>query len=142
MKKMSEKEYIDFLKEGTRTAHAATVKRDGSPHVVPIWFEFDGGTLLFTTGKQTVKALNLRNDPRICLSIDDPVPPYAFVKIEGTASTSEDPDELLYWATRIGGRYMGEENADLFGRRNSVPGEILVKVIPDTITAFKDIAGW
>lgn len=141
MKKMSENEYIGFLKEGTRTAHVATVKRDGSPHVVPVWFEIDGGSLLFTTGRQTVKAQNLRHDPRICLSIDDPVPPYAFVKIEGTASTSEDPDELLYWATRIGGRYMGEENADLFGRRNAVPGEILVKVVPDTITAFKDIAG-
>ncbi|TMD44650.1 MAG: PPOX class F420-dependent enzyme, partial [Chloroflexi bacterium] len=37
-----------FLLEGTRTGKLATVRKDGRPHVVPIWFHLDGNTLVFT----------------------------------------------------------------------------------------------
>ena len=53
--------------------------------------------------------------------------------------TADDPD-LLYWATRIGGRYMGAELAESYGRRNAVPGELLVRVTPEKIVARKNIA--
>lgn len=142
MKIMTRKEYIDFLNEGTRTAHIATTNSDGSPHVVPVWFVLDGDTVIFSTGRDTVKAGNFTRDPRVCISVDDPVPPYAFVKIVGTVSVSDNLEDMLYWTTRIGGRYMGEENAEIFGRRNAVPGEILVRVTPSAITACKDVAGW
>jgi nitroimidazol reductase NimA-like FMN-containing flavoprotein (pyridoxamine 5'-phosphate oxidase superfamily) len=39
------------------------VRRDGRPHVVPIWFDLDGETLVFTTGGNSVKAENIRRDP-------------------------------------------------------------------------------
>ena len=55
--------------------------------------------------------------------------------IEGTAEVSTDLDELLVWATRIGGRYMGAERAEAFGRRNAVPGELLVRLRPERIVA-------
>ncbi len=142
MKKMDRKEYMDFLKEGTRTAHIATTNSDGSPHVVPVWFDLDGETIVFSTGRESVKARNFRRDPRVCICVDDPTPPYAFVKIVGAVSMSDDLEEMLYWTTRIGGRYMGEENAEMFGKRNAVPGEILVRVIPSSVTACKDVAGW
>lgn len=142
MEKMARDEYLDFLKSGNRTAHIATVNSDGSPHVVPVWFDLDGDAIVFSTGGESVKAKNFRRDSRVCISVDDPVPPYAFVKIEGNIIISEDPGEMLYWTTRIGGRYMGKENAETYGRRNAVDGEILVRVLPEKITAFKDIAGW
>jgi hypothetical protein len=47
---------------------------------------------------------------------------------------------MLVWATRIGGRYMGQENADAFGRRNAAPEERLVRVTPTRIVAKADIA--
>ncbi len=50
-----------------------------------------------------------------------------------------DPDHL-YWATRIGGRYMGAQLAEAYGRRNTVPGEPLVRVTPEKIVARKNIA--
>ena len=46
------------------------------------------------------------------------------------ASVSEDPDELLHWATVIGGRYMGEDRAGDYGARNGVPGELVVRLRP------------
>jgi PPOX class probable F420-dependent enzyme len=82
----------------------------------------------------------MRRDPRVSLCIDDEVPPFHFVVIEGTAELkAEDPD-LLHWATRIGGRYMGQSRAEEYGRRNAVPGELLVRVTPNKILAYKNIS--
>jgi len=105
-------------------------------------YDLDGDDLVFTTGGETVKARNMKRDSRICLSVDDQTPPYSFVMIEGTVSFWEDPEELLEWATRIGGRYMGEDRAEAYGRRNSSEGEILVRIRPEKILAYKDVTAW
>ena len=47
---------------------------------------------------------------------------------------------LLRWATRIGGRYMGEDQAEAYGKRNAVPPEMVVRVTPVTIVAQVDVA--
>jgi PPOX class probable F420-dependent enzyme len=140
MQKMTPAEYRSFLLDRARTAKLATVRTDGRPHVAPIWFDLDGDTLVFTTFHKSVKAANLRRDPRVCLCVDDEAPPFSFVQIEGTAMISEDLDDLRYWATRIAGRYMGPDQADAFGRRNAVPGELLVRVTPTKIVAQKNIS--
>jgi len=137
---MTHEEYLCFMQEGTRTAKLATVRADGRPHVAPVWFVMDGEELVFTTGADTVKGRNLRRDGRVALSVDDEEPPYSFVVVEGVASAAEDAEDLLHWATRIGGRYMGEERAEEFGRRNGVPGELLVRATPTKILAFKNVA--
>ena len=123
-----------------RTAKLATVRADGRPHVAPVWFDLDGSSLVFATGAETVKGRNLTRDPRLAVCVDDERPPFSFVSIDGTAEISEDPAELLAWCTRIGGRYMGSEQADAYGRRNAVPGELLVRVRASHVTAVKDLA--
>jgi PPOX class probable F420-dependent enzyme len=138
---MSGDEWRAFLTEGTRTGKLATVRRDGRPHVVPVWFVLDGDDLVFTTGTDTVKARTMRRDPRVCLCVDDQRPPFSYVMVEGTAALSEDLDELLRYATLIGGRYMGAGQAEQFGRRNAVPGELLVRVTAVHVTALAGIAG-
>ncbi len=130
-----------FLLQGTRTGKLATVRADGSPHVAPIWFLLDGDDLVLTTGADTAKGRNLRRDPRVAISVDDERPPFAFCVVFGTAALSEDPDELLRWATAIGGRYMGAERAEELGRRNGVPGELLVRVTPTRVAASFDVSG-
>jgi PPOX class probable F420-dependent enzyme len=129
-----------FLLEGTRTAALATVRADGRPHVAPVWFTLDGDDLLFNTGEDTVKGANLRHDERVALMVDDEEPPFAFVSIEGSVSLSDDLDTMRLWATRIAARYMGEDQADAYGRRNAVPGELLVRVRPTKIVAVKGVA--
>jgi hypothetical protein len=52
-----------------------------------------------------------------------------------------NPDELLDTATRIGGRYVGAERGQEFGKRNGVPGELVVRVKPIKVIAAFDIAG-
>ena len=143
MKKMSKAEAYEFLAKGTRTGKLATVREDGRPHVAPIWFVLDGDDLIFNTWHESVKGKNLVRDGRIALTVDEEVAPYAFVIVEGTVEiTEDDPAESLRWATRIGARYMGEDQAEAFGKRNSVPGELLLRVKVDKIVAQKDLAAW
>lgn len=124
----------------SRTAVLATVRADGRPHAAPIWFDLDGDKLVFTTGESTVKGRNLRRDPRVSLCIDEEEPPFHFVVIEGNSELTAGDSDLLYWATRIGGRYMGADRADEYGRRNAVEGELLVRVTPQKIVAHKNIS--
>jgi PPOX class probable F420-dependent enzyme len=138
---MSEAEWKAFLTSEPRTAKLATTRKDGRPHVAPIWIDLDDdGTIVFTTGADTLKGRSIRRDPRVCLCVDDDRPPFSFVVAEGTVEVSEDLDDLLVWATRIGGRYMGAEKADAFGRRNAVPGELLVRLTPAHVVAHAGIS--
>jgi PPOX class probable F420-dependent enzyme len=140
MRTMSPDETQAFLLAGTRTAHVATVRADSRPHVTPVWFTLDGDDLIFTVWHATVKARTIGRDDRICLSVDDATPPYAYVMIEGHATLSDDLEALRLWATRIGARYMGADQAEAYGRRNAVAGELLVRVTPTRVTATSHMA--
>jgi PPOX class probable F420-dependent enzyme len=128
--------------EQPRTGKIATVRPDGRPHVAPIWFVLDGEQLIFTTWHTTAKAANLRHNPYISLCVDDEKPPFAFVKVDGAAELNDDLDELRHWATIIAGRYMGADQAEAYGNRNAVVGELLVRVTLSSIHGETDIAGW
>lgn len=142
-KKMTEQEWREFVSHSTRTGKLSTVREDGSPHIAPIWFVLDGDTFVFNTGKDTVKGRNLARDGRVALCVDDDRPPFSYVVLQGRAEIIEhadDPRQNLHWATRIGARYMGEDRAEAFGRRNAVPGELLVRVHIDKVIALAGIS--
>lgn len=140
MRAMTDNERHEFMLGRARTAILATTRGDGWPHVAPVWFDLDGDTLIFMTGEDTLKGRNLRRDSRVSLCVDDEEPPFAFVVIEGAAAATLEDPEMLHWATRIGGRYMGEERADEFGTRNATPSELLVRVTPTKMLAFTEIS--
>ena len=150
MTEMSKAEIGRFIMKGTFTGKLATVKEDGSSHVVPIWFVLEKkksrdriGNIIFTTGSTSVKANNIRRDNRISICIDDQIPPFSFVTIFGTAKIYPyKQKEVLKWATEIAERYMGKSNAEAYGRRNSEEGLVLVRIKPTRIIAEKDIASW
>lgn len=131
---------IAFLSQGTRTAKLAYVASDGRPLVAPVWFVVDGQQLVFNTGKETAKGRALARDPRVAICVDDETPPFSFVQIQGTVTLGEDPAEVLATATRIGGRYMGTDRAEEFGRRNGVPGELVVRLTPTKVIKAFDLA--
>ena len=138
---MTPEEVRGFLSHGTRTAKLATSGPGGQPHVMPVWFMLDGEELVFTTWGDSVKGRNLRRNPRAAVIVDEEVAPYAFVHIRGHVTLSEDLEELLRFATAIGGRYMGADRAEEFGRRNAVPGELLVRLRPERVIAQAEVAG-
>ena len=103
-------------------------------------FIVDDGELVFTTHRDTPKYRALQRDPRVTICVDDPHPPYSFVQVQGVAAVTDDADDLLDNTTRTGARYMGADRADEFGRRNAVPGELVVRVRPTKVMAGFDIS--
>ena len=134
------KDVVAFLSEGTRTGMLGYLASDGRPLVAPVWFVVDDGELVFNTGKNSAKGRALARDPRVVMCVDDPRPPYSFVQVQGVASISEDPQDVLDVATRAGGRYMGAGRAQEFGRRNGVPGELVVRIRPSKVHHTFDVA--
>jgi hypothetical protein len=141
MRRLDDDEIRAFLSAGTRTGKLAVVRLDGSPMVVPIWFVVDDdGSLLFTTWRDTIKGKAVRRDGRVSLCVDEEEPPFAYVRVDGTATIEEDPELLRTWATRIAARYMGEARAAEYGARNGVAGELLVRITPTRTVAEADIS--
>ena len=140
MPAMTESEWREFVGAGTRTGKVATTRRDGRPHVMPIWFVLDGDDLVFMTGAKTVKGRTLATTGWASLCVDDQCPPYSFVTVSGPVSISADLHEMLPFSIRIAARYMGEDLAEPFGRRNAVEGELLVRLRAEHVVAIRDVA--
>ena len=137
---MDKDELASFLSSGTRTGKLATVGADGSPHVAPVWFILNGEDLVFMTEASSVKGRAMLNDPRVTICVDDERPPYAFAIIRGKVSISRDLDQMLPLATEIARRYMGDDQAEAYGRRNAVDGELLLRLRPEKVIAVSGVA--
>ena len=126
---------------GTYTAKLGTINKDGSPHITPIWFILDENDhIIFTTYFKSLKAKNLVRNSKVSICVDDQVPPFSFVIVNGIAKIMTNSRDLLIWTTKIAERYMGKELSLDYGKRNAVEGELIIKVIPTKINGQKDIS--
>jgi PPOX class probable F420-dependent enzyme len=101
-------------------AHLATLMPDGGPQVNPVWFEFDGRVVRVNSARGRQKDRNMRRDPRVALSVQDPANPYHFVQIRGRVTKIEEAgaDEHI---DRLAKRYLGVDRYP-----NRQPGEVRV----------------
>jgi PPOX class probable F420-dependent enzyme len=146
MHPMTDAEWRSFATAGTRTGKVAVQRKDGRPHVTPVWFMLDDTDpddirVVFSTGHDSLKGRALRRDPHFALCVDDQQAPYSFALFECTAEIIEDLDVLRTWSTRFGVRYMGPELGEEIGVRNAVPGEFVVRGRIDKVTAYAELAG-
>src|SRR4029450_9192297 len=137
---MGDEERRGFLMTGTRTGKLAWMSPRGNPHAAPVWFVLDGDDVLFTTHGESAKGRALTEGSPVCMVVDDQESPYSYVKVDGRVEISTDLDELLRVAPLIGARYMGEDRAEEFGRRNGVSGELLVRLKPVALTGLAGVA--
>jgi PPOX class probable F420-dependent enzyme len=93
--------------------------------------------------EDSVKARNIERDSRVSICVDDQTPQFSFVIINGTAKLFHyKQKELLKWATRIARRYVGKDEAEGYGKRNSGEDEVVIRIKPTQTLAEKDIAAW
>ena len=141
MASMSASEWKAFLLDGSRTAKVATVSKDGRPMVVPVWFDLDGDEIVFETDDSSAKARNLEANPHVAICVDDESFPFAFVSIRGRARLERlTASQLVPWTTRLSRRYVGDDRADEYGRRNAVEGAVLIRVSIDHVASMRDVA--
>jgi PPOX class probable F420-dependent enzyme len=142
--KMTDEQRRAFLAEGTRTAVFATVRPDGRPHAVPVWFAVDGDDILVNLGADTVKGRALKENPRVSVVVDDQRPPYSFVSVEGVAEIVTDPEEIRRGSMPIAERYLGDagqETIDGWLAYATSPGKVVVRVRPENIVAIAKVGG-
>jgi PPOX class probable F420-dependent enzyme len=117
MPKLSEHEIAEFLDERSHLARIATVRADGAPSVVPVWFIFEGGRVLITPRKHSEFLGNLRREPRVAITIDEDQGRYRKVLLEGQAEVLYEVGEDRKWDDvyrRIACRYIDEASADYY----------------------------
>lgn len=139
-KPMTHEQVYEFIERTKLTAHLATVRSDGRPHVAPIWIAVDGTDIVWCTGDDTVKGKNLQRNGYAAISMDDSVPPFDSVRLEGLVELIDDLEQVRHWAAILGGRYMGEDRAEEFGERNGVPGEMLCRMSPTKVSGLLGVA--
>jgi len=136
---MSHVEAMAFLAEGTRTGKLATASGTGAPHVAPLWFVVAGDDLVFTTGRDSVKARHLRANPRAALAVDVEAFPYHFVIARGPVSVEDDDPDLLTWTTAIAARYVPPGRAEEYGRAYADARELLCRLRAEHLTGARDV---
>lgn len=138
---LNHRQVLDFLAAGAPTAHLATVRADGRPHVVPVWFVVDGGELVFVTHSSTVKARNLRRTGYAAVSVDDPHPPFSFALVEGPVTLVDDREQVRRWGEIGAARYVGAEAAAEHVASEHFPDDLLVRLHPARLTGTAGLAG-
>lgn len=119
----------DLLSDDVKAfASLALTRKDGTPHVSPVWFAWDGEHVILNTARNRVKDRILKRRPRVSMSIMDPSNPYRYVLITGPVvdETEQGGYEQI---SALNVKYHG--NADYPKR----PGEVRVtyKVRPESV---------
>ena len=106
---MTDAEITSFI-ERSRTATLATVGATGVPHLVAMWYAVIDGDIWIETKGRSQKAVNIRRDPRVTVSIEDgfTYDKLRGVSIEGRGVIVEDPEDLWKVGVSVWERYSGE----------------------------------
>jgi PPOX class probable F420-dependent enzyme len=123
--------YQDLLARDKKAfAFLAVVLKDGSPHVTPVWFDWDGTHIIINTARGRVKERALKREARVSLAIADPADPYRYMQIRGRVD-SETEEGGYDMICKLYRKYLGDSD---FPKR---PGEVRVTytILPERVVA-------
>lgn len=129
---MEKPELEAFLSE-TRIAKLATLNADGSPNVVPVWFEWTGEVARVFTSRTSPKVKRIQRDPRVALSVEEPLGvTERWATIEGVATIEEEGGVEL--ARRLAERYYTPERvAEVWPSWEKNPNWVVLVITPRRI---------
>ena len=135
---MSEAELEAFLAQTfpTPLGVIATLRRDGSPHIIPVWFRWDAGAVTIWTTETRVWVRNLLRDPRVAFSVQTFEEPYPAVMMRGRATVATaDVATTVAQAEAIARRYLDPADVEDYVDRWSELRTI-VTMTPDHIVSW------
>ena len=123
-------QYKDLLQKKA-FANLATVMKDGSPQVTPIWFDYDGTHVRINSAKGRWKDKNMRNRPKVALSILDPDNPYRYMQVRGTVTevTESGADAHI---DSLAKKYLGQ---DKYPYRQPGEERVIYKIAVERVNA-------
>jgi PPOX class probable F420-dependent enzyme len=118
--------YLDLTKKKA-FAQFATLMPDGSPHVAPVWFEYDGKHILINSAKGRVKDRNIRRDPRVAIDVVDPDNPYRHLSIRGRVVdiSEKGADDHI---DKLAKKYLGQ---DKYPNRTPEEVRVIYRIEPE-----------
>ena len=97
---------FEDLFRGEALALLATLRRDGTPHLTPVWIDLDeDGMVLVNARADRVKALNMNRRGDVAVCIVDPANPYRFVSVTGVVESASEEGALAHMDT-LARRYL------------------------------------
>jgi PPOX class probable F420-dependent enzyme len=118
----------------------ATRRPDDTTMLSPVWFEWDGETVvIWTTGPKEGKNRHLAADPRATIVIAEQDLPYRGLEVTGRAEMTSDGFDAA--VRRISARYVGTTAADELADGFKEPG-ILLRIRPDRLRAWDFVDDW
>jgi PPOX class probable F420-dependent enzyme len=112
--------YLDLLQKKITFANVATVLKDGSPQVTPVWFDYTGGKIRINTARGRVKSRTLKPNTHIALAIMDPENPYRYIQVRGTVISATETGADAH-IDSLAKKYLGKDKYPF-----SQPGEVRV----------------
>ncbi|HVC61719.1 MAG TPA: PPOX class F420-dependent oxidoreductase [Acetobacteraceae bacterium] len=112
--------YMDLLQQKKTFAHLATVMKDGSPQVTPVWFDYTDGHVRVNTAKGRTKARNMQEGSRVALSILDPDNAYRYLQIRGRVVRATEEGASAH-IDSLAKKYLGKDKYPF-----SQPGEVRI----------------
>jgi PPOX class probable F420-dependent enzyme len=106
--------------------NVATLMRDGSPHVTPVWVDVDGDAIVVNTLEARLKARNVRRDPRVAISVPDPDNPTVALIARGSAELSGEG--AREHADKLSRKYLGE---DVYPYHQPGDVRMLIRIRPE-----------
>jgi PPOX class probable F420-dependent enzyme len=122
--------FTDLL-EGNSVAHFATISLTGRPNVNPVWFLWDGEHILLSVRGNSRKYRNLQRDPRVALSIVDPVRPMRYLELRGVVIDFKLFLDLTF-VNKLAQKYTGAD----FSRGYAGEERYKVTMFPETWTGL------
>lgn len=117
--------------ENANFAAFATIRKDGSPHVSPVWVDYDGTNIVCNTQEGRAKWKHLVRDPRVTLQVQNPENPYNYIEVSGTATlTTEGGDAHI---DKLAKKYMG---VDSYPLRQPGDVRVIVTIAPEKVTYY------
>ncbi len=136
---MSEPEEREEFLRQANVAVLATVGPGGRAHAAPIWYLYEDGVFLMSTGRGSQKHRNVERQPEVTLVVDDRTVPYYAVMVQGTGEIGPPlPDEARL---RMAMRYLGEEMGRAYIARTSGEGSVTIRLRPRRFIEYHGRAG-
>ncbi len=123
------KEHIRLI-QAKNFAFLATVNKDGSPQVSPVWIDTDGEFILINTAIGRVKERNTRRDPRVAIAIAEQSDPYSWIMVRGRVTEWIEGPEAEAHIDKLSKKYTGRAK---FVKNDPNEHRVIFKILPEKV---------